>query len=201
VTRRGDRAQAGLDAVRQYGNGGETCGLPKLVETRLEGANKVTEWPAVSGWRTDNGPPIRSSAIADSCCKRIRQLTHRVTTTFNGNAPVRIAIEGDEMCRARSRSTLRTCGVTRTKNPVKQWLVGSLAEVKPMLLKFIYRAQGRWGLKRFCRHATTPIPSERRDHPHGWGMTTIPARGANIPRRQHPCTPSGWRWRQRSGIR
>ena len=40
-----DRVQAARDAVKQYSNGGETRGLPKLVETFGEKvANKAAEW-------------------------------------------------------------------------------------------------------------------------------------------------------------
>src|SRR5262249_45339479 len=132
-----DRVQAGRDAIKQYNNGGETRGLPKLVETFGEKvANKEAEWLGYQGdYKPANGLPGQvvghePTAVAKALAKLIAQGEHYF---FNGNAPVRIAIEANNMPRAIEVTPENVRVLAHEiSNPVKRTNQGiKPAEIKP----------------------------------------------------------------------
>jgi Bifunctional DNA primase/polymerase, N-terminal len=161
-----DRVQAARDAVKQYSNGKETRGFPKLVEAFGEKvANKVAEWLGYQGgYKPDNGLPVlvighEPTAVAKDLAKLIAQGDHYF---FNGNAPVRIAVEVNDMPRA-IEVTPENVRVLAHEicNPVKRTNQGiKPAEIKTDVANiYLNGLEGRWGLKHFAGIATTPILS------------------------------------------
>jgi hypothetical protein len=159
-----DRVQAARDAVKQYSNGKETRGFPKLVEAFGEKvAAKVTEWLGYQGgYKPDNGLPVlvighEPTAVAKDLAKLIAQGEHYF---FNGNAPVRVAVEINDMPRAIevTPENVRVLG-HEISNPVKHTNQGiKPAEIKTDVANiYLNGLEGRWGLKRFAGIATTPI--------------------------------------------
>ena len=170
-----DRVQAARDAVKQYGNGGETRGLPKLVETFGEKvANKAAEWLGYqSGYQSDNGLPDlvvghEPTAVAKELAKLIAQGDHYF---FNGHAPVRIAIEVNDMPRA-IEVTAENVRVLAHEicNPVKRKQQGLVpAEINDRRRQYLSeRARRPMGPETLCRDRHDTHPERRRDHPqHG----------------------------------
>ena len=170
-----DRAQAARDAVKQHGNGGETRGLPKLVETFGEKvANKVAEWLGYQGgYESDNGLPDlvighEPTAVAKELAKLIAQGDHYF---FNGNAPVRIAIEVNDMPRA-IEVTAENVRVLahEISNPVRHTKQG-IGSRRGQDRRRQYLSKGArrpMGPETLCRHRHNTHPERRRDHPqHG----------------------------------
>jgi hypothetical protein len=159
-----DRVQAARDAVKQHSNGKETRGFPKLVETFGEKvAAKVAEWLGYQGgYESDNDLPYlfvdrEHTAVAKELAKLIAQGDHYF---FNGHAPVRIAVEVNDMPRAIpvTPENVRVLA-HEISNPVrrtKQGLVPA-AVVTDVANIYLKGLEGRWGLKRFAGIATTPI--------------------------------------------
>ena len=162
-----DRVQAGRDAVKQYGDGGETRGLPALAKAFDEKiAGKAAEWLGYrGGYEPDNGglPELiighEPTAVAKDLAKLIARGEHYF---FNGNTPVRVAAEIDDMPRA-IEVTAENVRVLahEISNPIKRTKLGiTSAEVKLDVANIYLKGlEGRWGLKRFTGIATTPILS------------------------------------------
>jgi hypothetical protein len=163
-----DRVQAGRDAVNQFINGGETRGYPALAEAFGEKvADEITEWLDYRGdYRSDNDLPElvighEPTAVAKDLAKLIARGEYYF---FNGNAPVRVAAEIDDMPRAIEVTPENVRVLAHEiSNPIKYTKLGVEvpAEIKLDVANIYLKGlEGRWGLKRFTGITTTPILSD-----------------------------------------
>ena len=137
-------------------------------------ANKAAEWLGYQGgYESDNGLPDlvighEPTAVAKELAKLIAQGDHYF---FNGNAPVRIAIEVNDMPRA-IEVTAENVRVLahEISNPVKRTKQGTGCRRdqdrrRQYLSK---RARRPMGPETLCRDRHNTHPERRRDHPqHG----------------------------------
>ena len=149
---------------KEHEAGGKIRGFPKLMETFGEKvASKAAEW---LGYRTDYQPdndlPIlvighEPTAAAKDLARLIAQGEHNF---FNGHAPIRIAVETDNIPRAIDVTPENVRVLAHEiSNPVRHTNEGVVpAEIKPDVANIYLRGlEGRWGLKHFAGIATTPI--------------------------------------------
>ena len=159
-----DRMTAVRSTFKEHEAGGKIRGFPKLMETFGEKvASKAAEW---LGYRTDYQPdndlPIlvighEPTAAAKDLARLIAQGEHNF---FNGHAPIRIAVETDNIPRAIDVTPENVRVLAHEiSNPVRHTNEGVVpAEIKPDVANIYLRGlEGRWGLKHFAGIATTPI--------------------------------------------
>jgi hypothetical protein len=147
-------------------------GWPKCKAIQDAGSKHCATCPHLAAGKTplhlalklDNGLPVldighEPTAVAKDLAKLIAQGEHYF---FNGNAPVRVAVEINNMPRA-IEVTPENVRVLAHEicNPVKRTKQGLLpAEIKTDVANIYLKGlEGRWGLKHFAGIATTPILS------------------------------------------
>jgi len=165
-----DRVKAGRDAVKQYGNGGETRGLPALVEAFDEKiALKAAQWLNYSTSLLRGAKDLPELVVNGSdptaTAKDLALLiAKRDDFLFNGNRPVRIAAEAGCVPRALA-ATIEMVRVLAHEICIPTKLTIAGAEHIPIPLSndiaklYLHGLEGCWGLKPFHGITTSPILS------------------------------------------
>jgi len=99
-----DRGRAAKDAAEAHNSGQNTYGLPTLLKL-FDAAviDSITEWLGYRGFKTENGLPnllINDSDPTAAAKELAALIAARDDFLFNGNAPVRVAVEANGMPRA-----------------------------------------------------------------------------------------------------
>jgi hypothetical protein len=159
-----DRGRAAKDAAEAHSNGQNTYGLPTLLKL-LDASviNCITEWLGYRGFKTENGLPnllVNDSDPTATAKELAGLIAARDDFLFNGNAPVRAAVEANGMPHA-LEITPEAVRVLAHEicNPIKRLKHGDI----PVALKtdianiYLHGLEGRWGLKPFQGITTAPV--------------------------------------------
>ena len=169
-----DRRRAAKDALRGFKDGKRVPGFPKLVECfGREVAEKVAKWVGYESEAPNQEPgeagelPELAINEADptATAKELAALiAKRDDVLFNGYAPVRVAVEADELPRALELITeavrvyahelCQPVKLRKTKNKIEHIPVPLSKDIAQLYLNGL---EGKWGLRSFRGITTAPI--------------------------------------------
>jgi hypothetical protein len=162
-----DRGRAAKDAAEAHNSGQNSYGLPTLLKLfDASVIDCITEWLGYRGFKTENGLPdlLITDSNPTAAAKELAGLiAARDDFLFNGNAPVRVAVEANGMPHALEVTTEAVRVLAHEIcNPIKRIKQSDI----PVALKtdianiYLHGLEGRWGLKPFRGITTAPILGE-----------------------------------------